>query len=68
MNNDKKSMKFSDVFYNFIEKYGANRIKADMELQTRPTHALADIIVKYFKLNNDRYLELVNMEVQDGNK
>jgi len=65
---NKKSMKVSLLFYTFILKFGANRVKADMELQTISICDLPDIIVKYFKSDNNRYLELVNFEVENGIK
>jgi len=65
---NKKTTRVSHAFYDFILKFGANRVKADMELQTQSMCDLPDIIVKYFKSNNDRYLELVNLEVEDGIK
>ena len=65
---NKKSMKVSLLFYDFILKFGANRVKADMELQTISICDLPDIIVKYFKSDNNRYLELVNFEVENGIK
>ena len=65
---NKKPIKVSSQFYNFLLKFGANRVKSDMELQTRNLCELPDIIVKYFKADNDRYLELVKFEVKDGVK
>jgi len=65
---NKISLRVSKDFYNFVLKFGANRVKADMELQTLSLCELPDIIVKYFKLNNDKYLDLVNMETNNGIK
>jgi len=65
---NKRSLRVSESFYNFVLKFGANRIKADMELQTLGICDLPDLIVKYFKLNNERYLELVKMEANNGSK
>lgn len=65
---NKRPIKVSDSFYNFILKFGANRVKSDMEMQTRNLCELPDIIVSYFKENNERYLELVKMEFKNGNK
>ena len=67
MGKNKRPIKVSDDFYNFLVKLGVNRVKEDMDLQTMDLCILPDTIVKYFKLNNDRYLELVHMEVQNGN-
>ena len=68
MVNNKRPLKVSDEFYNFLLKFGSNRVKSDMEMKTMPLCNLPNVIVKYFKSNNERYLELVNFEVQDGNK
>ena len=65
MKND-TPFKSSEDFHNFLLKMGANRVKADMELITMPICALPNIIVKYFKANNDRYLELIKMEYKNG--
>jgi len=65
---NKRPIKVSTLFYDFLLKFGANRVKSDMELQTQSLCDLPDIIVKYFKSNNDRYLELVNFEVKNGTK
>jgi hypothetical protein len=59
---NKKSIKVSEEFYEFIIKMGANRVRIGMEDQTLPICEIPDIILKYNKLNNDRYLELINME------
>lgn len=66
--NKKRHLKVSQLFYDFIIKFGVNRVKSDMELQTKNICDLPDIIVKYFKHNNDRYLELVKFEVENGIK
>lgn len=65
---DKRPMKVSDEWYEFIEKFGVNRIKSDIDSKMLPLCKLPDIIVNYFKLNNDRYLEIVNMEATNGTK
>ena len=65
---NKTGLKISKLFREFLLKFGANRVKSDMEMVTIPLCHLPDIIVKYFKANNDRYLELVKFEVEDGNK
>ena len=45
---NKRTLKVSNEFYNFIMKFGANRVKADMEMQTKNLCELPDIIVNYF--------------------
>jgi len=65
---NKRPIKVSQFFYDFILKFGVNRVKSDIDMQTGNICDLPDIIVKYFKSNNDRYLELVKFEVENGNK
>jgi len=63
------TMKFSEEFHKFICKFGANRVIADMEDSALPLCILPDLLVKYFKTNNNRYLELIEMsweEYKDG--
>ena len=56
------SLKLSQEFIEFSKKLQTNRIKADMD-NTIIGHAkISKLIVKYFKLNNISYLELVKME------
>lgn len=68
MNKKMRSVKVSDDWYSFIEKFGINRIRAGTDNKIRNLCDLPDIIMNYFKLNNDKYLEVVNMEVGNGNK
>jgi len=65
---NKTSTRFSDYFRGFLLNFGANRVKEDMEKVTIPICNLPDIIVNYFKENNERYLELVHMEAKNGDK
>ena len=60
--------KSSEEFRLFLLKMGSNRVKSDMELITLPICVLPNIIVKYFKANNERYLELIKMEYENGFK
>ena len=46
----------------FLRKLNVNRIKADMSNEIESNSYMMDLIVKYFKVNNDKYLELVKME------
>lgn len=69
MKKNKISFKITEEFYNFIKKFGNNRVMAgSMKVNDVYLYSLPDIIVKYFKLNNNRYLELVKMEDENGNK
>lgn len=63
---NKITMRVSRDFYDFIEKVGANRVKVGIDKRTIPLCQVPDFITRYFKLNNDRYLELVNLEGEDG--
>lgn len=65
---NKKAIKVSSQFYHFLLKLGVNRVKMDVDLQSKNLCDLPDLIVKYFKLNNDRYLELCKMGVENGAK
>jgi len=65
---EKRPMKATEEWYNFLLKFGANRVKSGVDIRTGNFCDLPDIIVKYFKLNNDRYLELVNLEAKNGVK
>ena len=55
-------MKVTDDFKKFLRKLQAYRISQEIEDNPTPLCYLPDIIIKYFKLNNNRYLELVEME------
>jgi len=64
----KTSTKLSDFGKLFLNKIAINRIKADMEIKLiTPSDAL-DIIVKYFKSNNDEYTEMIHTEVKNEHK
>jgi len=68
MKDNKRPIKVSDEFYNFLKKLGTNRIRVGIVDEVENLCNLPDIIVKYFKVNNDRYLELCNMEAENGTK
>ncbi len=60
----KLSVKISDEGNNFLKKIAINRIKADIETKLiTPSDAL-DLIAKYFKTNNEKYLEMIHTEVK----
>lgn len=60
------TMKVSENFKKFLRRFQAYRVSEEIEDRATPLCFLPDIIVKYFKQNNDRYLELVNMEIENG--
>jgi len=68
MKENQRPLKVSNDFRNFIENLGANRVKVGTEKRTLPLCKLPDVLVKYFKLNNDRYLELCKLEASNGTK
>lgn len=59
----KTSVKISDNGFNFLKKLNLNRIKTGTSDNFLSYSDLIELIAKYFKLNNDRYLEL--LEVKD---
>ena len=63
---ENKSIKFTERGYSFLDKMAANRVKADSDSKTLFYWELLEIIAKYFKLNNDKYLELIKMEWNKG--
>jgi len=62
------TLKVSDDFKKFLRKFQAYRVSEEIEEKGTSLCYLPDIIVKYFKLNNERYLELVAMERNNGVK
>jgi hypothetical protein len=57
------SIRVSKETTNFLKRFLINRIKSDTETETTKSYLyLLDIIVKYFKMNNQEYLALVKME------
>ena len=59
---EKKSVKISEKGYGFLDRMADNRIKAGTGGRKVSYWELIEIIAKYFKLNNDRYLEMIKME------
>jgi hypothetical protein len=57
----KRSEKMSMKKIEFNKKLKVNRIKADTDDEPLAFWRLDDLIVDYFKANNDRYLEVVKM-------
>jgi len=64
----KISTKLSEPNINFLKKLAINRIKADMEETIVSPSAALEVIVNYFKNNHDRYLEMIQTEVNNGYK
>lgn len=58
------SIKVNNQGTAFLKKLKLNRIKVGKE-EDLSYHKLFDLIVNYFKLNNEDYLKLLNMEMKD---
>lgn len=56
----KTSLKLSQEGIDFLKKLRVNRIKTDIDEEGLSYWRLLELIAKYFKSNNERYLELVN--------
>lgn len=62
VNKNKISTKLTAQNLNFLKRIAVNRIKSDMEIEMiTPSNALV-LIENYFKLNNDEYIDMINME------
>ncbi len=55
------SVKLSDKGIAFLKKFRLNRIKANTDEEILSYADLLDVVAKYFKSNNDKYLELVKV-------
>jgi hypothetical protein len=56
-----ESVRLGKNFKDFINRIKINRIKSDVDDSSLSSVGVANLIVKYFKLNNPRYLELLKM-------
>ena len=56
-----KAIRVYEETYNFLEKAQAHRVTAGTDKKTIGIPRIVKAIHKYFKLNNDRYLELVEL-------
>jgi len=65
-NKNTPPIRLDDEFISFLERAQLNRIKTDIDFKTIGNPRMSALIVKYFKLNNNRYLELINMEEQNA--
>ncbi len=57
-----KSAQVTEDFHRFISKLIANRIINNSEEDKISKWEAYNLIVKYFKLNNDRYIELIKLQ------
>ena len=62
MNKRSNSIRLRESTLEFSEKLQSNRVKLDVDKRSIGNPQAFKLIETYFKLNNDRYLELVNME------
>jgi hypothetical protein len=68
MRKNYRTMKVNDEVYDFITNIISNRIKVGSDSVPLHREDIPLLIVKYFKLNNDRYLELVKLGENNGIK
>lgn len=59
---NKSSVKLSEDGIEFLKKFRLNRIRTNADNEILSYADLVDIVAKYFKTNNERYLEMVKME------
>ena len=59
---EKTSQRMSTEAITFIDNINTNMIRSGIIERAIPRTEVWDKIVKYFRLNNDRYIELVKME------
>ena len=56
---DNKSVRLSEDFWEFLKKIIKNRVKLDIGDEVASRTYAADLVVKYFKDNNDEYLKMI---------
>lgn len=56
------SIRLSNEFIKFLERASTNRIIIGNDKSPKKNPDMSRILVKYFKLDNDRYQELIAME------
>lgn len=57
-----KSAQVTEDFHRFISKLIANRIISNPDEDKISKWEAYNLIVKYFKLNNDKYIELIKLQ------
>ena len=55
----------SNEYKDFVVRLSSNRVIIKIDKRNMSAEKISDLIVRYFKDNNDRYLELINMEIKD---
>ncbi len=56
-----ESVRLPKEFKEFLERLEINRVRAETDDKVLRHPGAVKVIVKYFKANNIRYLELINM-------
>jgi len=62
---EKVSQRMSVESINFVDKINTNMIRAKVIEKALPRTEVFDRILEYFKLNNERYIELIKMEKKE---
>ncbi len=57
-------IRLSKDFRDFLFKASANRVANGTEKKQISLTKICDLIARYFKENNEEYLDLINMEVK----
>lgn len=61
----KTSIKISDNAIEFLRKFRTNRRKVEIDKEDLSYWQLLEVIATYFKLENESYLKLINMEFKN---
>ena len=59
------NVRMSNAGIEFLKRFRINRLKQEIDKDVLSNAVLFDLIVKYFKNNNDEYLKIVNMEIKN---
>lgn len=59
---NKTSVKLSNVGIDFLKNLRTNRRKVETDDKDLSYWELIEVMVKYFKLNNDKYIEVVKIK------
>jgi len=57
-------IRLSEEYMGFSDKLQTNRVKLGVDKKTIGHRITSKLIDRYFKMNNDRYLELANMSIE----
>lgn len=59
---NKSSVKLSEAGVEFLKKFRLNRIRTKADDDILSYSDLVEVIARYFKSNNERYLELIKIK------